>query len=410
MKSGEKELKGELNLDEFTNLENLCIRQKEISNIRLENNASLVELVISGSEIKELSLNSQLNLKLLSISDANRLLFIDLSQNINLTSFLVEYCKELKKIDGLDKITKLTFSSIKNNPKLMNISDYEKFCIPNTPQSNIGLPKAWKDFFDCHLEEINSRPKKDGRGCFSFGGGESEDSSDEETESSLQEKNNDEIENESKNNYIYTNTNDMVQLGDESDEESDDVFFIFTNGSSYRENFAVVSGCDEEFLLFNRDFFAGTECKDSFQKGKIYKLCFSGELKKDSNNVIKSVEGGGFEINEISEVISFVRNTYKEKEKILERKNAVEKELQEKSNTIQEINKDRFEAKKELADLKIKFDSLQFEKTRLESERITPEKYKELLDIQKDLKTSLAAIKEENKALYNQLEKIEKQD
>jgi hypothetical protein len=178
----------------------------------------------------------------------------------------------------------------------------------------------------------------------------------------------------------------------------------------YCESFAVIAGCDEKSLLFDRDFFIDSEYSNSFQKGKIYKFSFSGELKKSSDNVVECCEEGDFEINEISEIVPFIRDTYKEKEKTLERKNIVEKELEEKNSTIQGINQERFDTKKELADLKIKFDSLQFEKTKLENERITPEKHQELLDIQKELEKNLELIKDENGKLSSQLEKISKWD
>ncbi|CAI2191808.1 5159_t:CDS:2 [Funneliformis geosporum] len=249
---------------------------------------------------------------------------------------------------------------------IRKFSDYERFCIPDNGIFDIGLPKEWKDFFSSRAEEINSKPKKA------------------------------DIHPDFTEELVQNWQNKGVELRDETDE--------------YCENFAVIDGSNEEFLLFNSDFFNDTEYKNSFKKGKIYRFCFFGELKKHSDSVVNSVEEGDFEINEISEIVPFIRDTYKEKEKTLERKNIVEKELEEKNSTIQGINQERFDTKKELADLKIKFDSLQFEKTKLENERITPEKHQELLDIQKGLEKNLELIKDENGKLSSQLEKINKQD
>jgi len=121
-------------------------------------------------------------------------------------------------------------------------------------------------------------------------------------------------------------------------------------------------------LLFKPDFFAGTEYKNSFKKGKIYRFCFSGEFKKNSGNIIESIKEGNFEVNELSEVVPFIRSLYKEKEKSAERKNLAEKELEEKRNIIKEMNEERSGVKGELSDLESKFSRLQFEKTKIETE------------------------------------------
>jgi hypothetical protein len=130
---------GNLSLDGLTGLEKLCIRQNKIDDIKFGSHPKLTELIINGTLIKKLELDSQVNLVLLNISDVNQLIFLDLSKNINLTSLLVERCKRLERIDGLDRLTRLTCASIKDNPRLNN-SDYERFCIADSPQNNIGLP------------------------------------------------------------------------------------------------------------------------------------------------------------------------------------------------------------------------------------------------------------------------------
>ena len=161
-KSGKGELTGELDLTEFTNLERLCIRQRGVNKIKFGNHNSLGEIVISGTSIRELDLSSLPNLSWLSISHANQLISLDLSQNKGLISVLVEDCKNLEKIEGLDELEKknlVSSSVVKGNSKL-NSADYEEFCVPENPLLNHGLPEGWKDFFNQHAEEINSNPKK----------------------------------------------------------------------------------------------------------------------------------------------------------------------------------------------------------------------------------------------------------
>jgi hypothetical protein len=82
-----------------------------------------------------------------------------LSQNTKLLSVLVEHCELLEKIEGLDEL-KLLFSSVVRGNSKLNSSDYERFCIPDHPLFNVGLPQGWQDFFNRHSEEINSKPKK----------------------------------------------------------------------------------------------------------------------------------------------------------------------------------------------------------------------------------------------------------
>jgi hypothetical protein len=164
-------------------------------------------------------------------------------------------------------------------------------------------------------------------------------------------------------------------------------------------------------LLFERNFFAATEYRyeNSFKKGKIYQLGFSGELKKTAAGVVSSV-AGNFEMREVEEIFSFLRNFYKEKEQSWKRKSLVETDLAEKSQIIQEINEERWEVKKELAEVKTKFDELQFAKTKLENERITPAQHQELLAIQRELTEQLNLFKEESQNLSAQLKKINQQD
>jgi len=57
-----------------------------------------------------------------------------------------------------------------------------------------------------------------------------------------------------------------------------------------------------------------------------------------------------------------------------------------------------------------KFDQLQFAKTKLENERITPAQHQELLEVQKELTEQLNLFQAENRHLSTQLAKINQQD
>ncbi|KLL04314.1 MAG: hypothetical protein MRECE_1c108 [Mycoplasmataceae bacterium CE_OT135] len=99
--------------------------------------------------------------------------------------------------------------------------------------------------------------------------------------------------------------------------------------ANYCENFSVISGCEESNLLFHPNFFANSNYVSSFQKSKIYKLTYTGELEKDSSKLIRGIIGGNFAIEDVTDT-QFIKEIWEEKEQVKKQIISLEKQLQAK--------------------------------------------------------------------------------
>jgi len=211
-----------------------------------------------------------------------------------------------------------------------------------------------------------------------------------------------------------------------------------------------VVGEEEGNLLFYSTFFTSNI---KFKKGDIYRLSTAGNFVKEGE-IIQKIEGGEHEFQKITPSLFIkelweerkqttekfnlseedlkkkkedvdrinqklldsernvtqlqekVNNLQSEKENNVKEISSLKEELQRKEQEIEKINQTLTEAKKELSDLQVKFSEIQFEKTKIENERMTPERQRHLLQEQDSLKNELEKEKNKKQDLINQLEEI----
>jgi DNA repair exonuclease SbcCD ATPase subunit len=227
------------------------------------------------------------------------------------------------------------------------------------------------------------------------------------------------------------------------------------NGTTPYEKFKIVAGEEEGNLLFYSTLFTDVF---KFKKGDIYRLSMVGNFAKDGE-IIQKIDGEGQKIEEIfqkitpsllikdlwgerkktdeklnlseedlkkkkedvdkanqkfsdseklvSQLREQINNLQSEKEKNVKEISSLKVELQNKGKDVENANQVLASTKKELSDLQVKFSEIQFEKTKIENERMTPERQKHLLQEQENLKNELETEKREKQNFINQLEEID---
>ncbi|KLL02755.1 MAG: hypothetical protein MRECE_47c004 [Mycoplasmataceae bacterium CE_OT135] len=104
------------------------------------------------------------------------------------------------------------------------------------------------------------------------------------------------------------------------------------------EVFSVVAGSKEETLSFSPTFFANLTYQSSFQKDKIYKLTYTGELKQNPYKVIQGTTGGNFAIEDITNT-QFIKEIWEEKEQAKEKITLLEKQQEQDRKKITAFEK-----------------------------------------------------------------------
>jgi len=136
-------------------------------------------------------------------------------------------------------------------------------------------------------------------------------------------------------------------------------------------------------------------------------------LEEDLTKKKKDVERVNQELFNAKTATSNLKNQFdnlqSEKEKGDEKLNLFEKDIQKKKEEIDKANQKQVDSEKEIVELRSQFDNLKLEKFKVENERITPEKHKELLqelqnqkDLVKNFQVQLNSLQSEKITMENE--------
>jgi len=180
------------------------------------------------------------------------------------------------------------------------------------------------------------------------------------------------------------------------------------------ENFKVITGSEQENLLFYSTFFVDNF---KFKKGEIYQLSTPGNFVEDTSGsipggfdasgIIQGIDNGGYEFEKVFPSL-MIKELWEEKEENAKKFNFSEKDLEQKIKDVSKTNQELLTVKNELSNLQNKFSNLQLEKAEKVSElNQTKENLKKKEEDAEEKRQKLVNSEEKVKQLQNQLNNLQ---
>jgi len=182
------------------------------------------------------------------------------------------------------------------------------------------------------------------------------------------------------------------------------------------ENFKVITGSEQENLLFYSTFFVDNF---KFKKGEIYQLSTPGNFVEDTSGsipggfdasgIIQGIDNGGYEFEKVFPSL-IIKELWEEKEENFGKWNLSEKDLEQKRKDATKTNQELSEVRREFSELQNKFSNLQLEKNeRVKELNSTKENLKIEKEDNEKNKKELVNSKNEISQLQNQLGNLQKE-